>query len=107
MPEPDHVGNRELIIEAVKEELVGPSPRGKEIDCSGTIVFNEANESYGPWRQKDSGEEILLRDAPTKRYGVGVLYPLKTLSDSEETAMLASDTPTGAEANDEEEGGAS
>ncbi|MCI0422530.1 MAG: hypothetical protein L0312_25475, partial [Acidobacteria bacterium] len=107
MPEPDHVTNRDLIIGVVREELVGPSPQGKEIDCSGSIVFNEVSESYGPWRQKDSGEEILLRDSPTKRYGVGVLFPLKTLSDSDETAMLGSATPTGAEANDEEQPGAS
>ena len=105
MPEPDHVTNRNLIIGVVREELVGPSPQGKEIDCSGSIVFNEASDSYGPWRQKDSCEEILLRDSPTKRYGVGVLFPLKTLSDSDETAMLRSDTPTGAERNDEEEAG--
>lgn len=105
MPVPDHIANRDLIIQAVRDELVGPSPQGKEIDCNATIVFADASESYGPWRQKDSGEEILLRDSPTKRYGVGVLYPMGSLSESEDTALLGSDTPTGAEANDEEQVG--
>src|SRR5262249_52398114 len=101
MPEPDRIANRDLIISSVREELMGPSPQGKEIDCNGPIIFNEASDSYGPWRQKDSGEEILLRDPPTKRYGVGVLFPMGTVSDIDETAMLASETPTGAEASEE------
>jgi hypothetical protein len=105
MPVPDHIANRDFIIQAVKAELVGPSPQGKEIDCSGAIVFNDVTESYGPWRQKDTGEEILLRDSPTKRYGVGVLYPMGVPTESDETALMGSDTPTGAEANDEEPAG--
>ena len=73
----DHVANRTRILESLRRELVGPSPQGKEIACK-EIRFEKAEESYGPWRQADSGEEILQRDAPTKRYGVGVLYPLGT-----------------------------
>lgn len=102
MADPDHIANRDLIIQDLREELVGPSPQGKEIDCTGPILFEDVRESYGPWRQKESGEEILLRDSPTKRYGVGVLYPIGTQIDDDETALLASETPTGAEANDEE-----
>jgi len=45
------------------------------------MFFDNAKESYGPWRQKGSGEEILLRDPPCKRYGVGVLYPMETHAD--------------------------
>src|SRR5260370_6217228 len=75
---PDYVEGRSIILRTLREELVGPSPQGKEIDCSQSISFDDAKQSYGPWRQQGSGEEILLRDPPCKRYGVGVLYPLGT-----------------------------
>ena len=79
---PDHIADREIVIQALRDELVGPSPQGEPIDCSGQIAFAEAQQSYGPWTQQDSGEEILQRDPPTKRYGVAVLYPASTGYDS-------------------------
>src|SRR5260370_8937901 len=75
---PDYAGGRDIILRALKAELVGPSPQGREIDCTQPISFDDPKQSYGPWRQQGSGEEILLRDPPCKRYGVGVLYPLCT-----------------------------
>ncbi len=78
----DHVSNREVIISALKEELVGPFPQGEELDTSKPIKFDKDDRSYGPWRQMGTGEEILLRDTPTKRYGIGVLYPYGTSSES-------------------------
>jgi len=77
----DFVEGRSIILQRLKEELVGPSPQGKEIDCRKPLSFDDARQSYGPWKQQDSGEEILLRDSPCKRYGVGVLYPLGTLTE--------------------------
>ena len=74
----DHVRNRDFILRSLRAELVGPSPAGDEIDVTGEVSFENAKSSYGPWRQKSSGEEILQRDPPVKRYGVGVLYPLGT-----------------------------
>ena len=70
--------NRETLVHAVRMELVGPAPAGREIDCALPIAFEDAKESYGPWCQRGSGDEILNRDPPTKRYGVGVLYPKGT-----------------------------
>lgn len=79
-----HINNRdEVIIKALQEELLGPSPQGEEIDCSGDISFDTSEEFYKPWRQKGTGEEILQRDRPTSRYGVGVLYPLRTAMENE------------------------
>jgi Helicase conserved C-terminal domain len=72
----DHVFNRKKMIDALRAELVGPAPAGEERETSGDICFDSLAASYGPWRQKGSGEEILERDSPTKRYGVGVLFPL-------------------------------
>src|ERR1700694_4629654 len=70
-----HIANREHILSSLKEELIGPSPQGEELDCTKEIIFLEASESYKPWRQAVSGEEILQRDQPLNRYGAGVLYP--------------------------------
>ena len=84
----DHVTNRRRVIQGLMDELVGPSTRGLEIDCSVDIKFISAKESYGPWKQAGSGEEILQRDLPTKRYGIGVLYPLGLAVEEEEPEKL-------------------
>jgi hypothetical protein len=79
----DHVVNREVIIKALKEELVGPFPQGEELDTSEPIKkFGKDDVWFGPWRQMGTGEEIINRDTPTKRYGIGVLYPFGTASES-------------------------
>src|SRR5712692_10227833 len=80
---PSFVEGRDVVLRALREELVGPSPQGQAIDCSQTVSFDEQQQSYGPWRQLGSGEEILQRDPPCKRYGVGVLYPLAMPADDE------------------------
>ena len=87
----ENIENRQLILENLKAELFGPSPHGKEIDCTKPIHFPDKESSYGPWRQLGSQEEILQRDSPTKRYGIGVLYPWQLANDNDEveTAGLA------------------
>src|SRR5437016_7518690 len=74
---PDHAESRAGIVDALRRELVGPDPVGPEIDVEGEIEFKDYNEAYGPWRQRGSAEEILTRDYPAKRYGIGVLFPLR------------------------------
>ena len=94
-----HMENRTQLIQSLKEELVGPSPQGEELDCSGEIHFEDAKESYGPWRQKTSGEEILMRDRPVKRYGVGVLYTIGVAYEAEPEGFEGdiADLPSGEE----------
>jgi len=70
-----HVENRERIIKALREEMIGPAPIGEEVDCGREIVFDTAEASRNPYRQKGTGEEILQREAPLIRYGAGILYP--------------------------------
>lgn len=72
-----HIANRDAVLRALREELVGPCPLGQEIDCTQAIHLEDAEAAYRPYRQLGSGEEILQRDSPTKRYGVGVLYPME------------------------------
>ena len=93
---PDHTANREIVINALREELVGPSPQGEQIDCNREVAFTEARQSYGPWKQQDSDEEILQRDPPTKRYGVAVLFPAGTGYDSVSIEEFSLDVSDGA-----------
>lgn len=72
---PDFVAGREAILDFLKRELVGPCPVGDPIDCSGAIVFSDAAAAAVPRIHAGTNEEILLRDAPGRRYGIGVLYP--------------------------------
>jgi hypothetical protein len=73
----DHISNRDAVLQVLRQELVGPHPVGEEIDCAGPIQLDDAEAAYRPYRQRGTGEEILQRDPPTKRYGVGVLYPME------------------------------
>lgn len=69
--------NRKLILDDLRKELVGPAASGKPIDCSTQISFEDKNDLYGTYFQKESNEEILVKGRPLQRYGVGVLYPPK------------------------------
>lgn len=73
--EPNHIEGRSRVIEALRSELVGPSPVGRPLDLSRPVAFATKEDSYGPWIDSSTGEEILQRDRPVKRYGAGVLYP--------------------------------
>lgn len=75
----DHIADRAVLLDSLRRELVGPDARGEELDCTQPVTFATLPMSYGPWRQKGNGQEILQRDPPTKRYGIGVLYPAQTL----------------------------
>lgn len=88
----DHIENRDKIITSLKEELIGPSPLGEEIDCSGDIRFSDEADWRRPFRQKGNGEEILQREAPLTRYGAGVLFPYDdVVSDDEGVSSTEAD----------------
>lgn len=80
----DHIQNRDTVLKMLREELVGPCMVGEEIDCNQIVYLPEVESAYKPYRQLGSGEEILQRDSPTKRYGIGVLYPMEAPVTSEE-----------------------
>ena len=83
-----HIENREEIVQSLREELVGPMPAGELKDFSGAVIFETREDAYGPFRQAEGEDEVLQRDVPTKRYGIGVLYPagMETMS-GDETRM--------------------
>ena len=53
-----HIANRDAVLRALREELVGPCPLGQEIDCAQAIRLEDAEAAYRPYRQLGSGEEI-------------------------------------------------
>jgi Helicase conserved C-terminal domain len=91
----DHIARRAEVLAALVEELLGPAPRGEPIDCSEEIRFAEVKDAFASRTQADTGDEILVRDRPTKRYGVGVLSPPALLV--EEGAPEPGETEPGAE----------
>lgn len=80
----DHIAGRDRIIAALREELVGPNPVGTPLDTSQPVVFPSAVDADGPFYEAGTGQEILQRDTPAKRYGIAVLYPRETPVDEAE-----------------------
>lgn len=73
-------GGRHTIVEALRAELFGPpantqNPVGRPVSFRDALVFQSRQDSHGPFHEAGTGNEVLVRDRPTKRYGVGVLYP--------------------------------
>jgi hypothetical protein len=68
--------NREWLFRRLYAEVIGPDPAGNpvEIKEDGSTVFTW-EEFRKPKKQLDD-EEILWQDAPIKRYGAGILFPL-------------------------------
>ena len=95
---PSHVANREELIEALRLELVGPDPRlGEPVHLVDGLELENVKDLFVPWVQEGTGEEILTRDRPTKRYGVAVLFPAGT---------RAEDGGEGTEGNSDEDSAA-
>ncbi len=91
------------MVSALRRELVGPAPKGQPADFSTRIVFESSEASYGPWLQAHSGEEVLQRDPPTRRYGVGVLYPIRSSTplNSDDPGEASSEDPDAGASEDE------
>lgn len=90
----DHIATRETILASLRAELVGPDPQGEPFACSGDIRFDTIKEAFLPRHQKATGEEILQRDAPSQRYGIGVLYPEDASMNGEPSEALPSQAST-------------
>ncbi len=78
-----NVKNREEIIQVLVRELVGPSPDGKPLN---SLSFENKEDAYGPFFDKETGEEIIQQDTPSKRYGIAVLHQFAT-SDEDDSGQ--------------------
>ena len=69
-------GGRQVIVDALRRELIGPDPKGSELDLSQRISFADRTAALGPWVEKGTGQEIITdRVKPMRRYATGVLFP--------------------------------
>jgi len=67
----DFFDARVRVLEGLRRELVGPDPQGDPFDDSTQV---DEDTAWMPRCQAGTGEEILTRDGPDRRYGIGVLY---------------------------------
>ncbi|MEH7590423.1 helicase-related protein [Priestia megaterium] len=73
--------NREFIIDAIEQEIVGPSDiqnTTKPLNVIGNTSFNnfdDLNTNYY-WNKAALKEEVIQRDTPSRRYAAGMLYPM-------------------------------
>lgn len=94
--------NRQLVLAALRRELVGPDavPAGRKLNTQVNTVFKDFKDMRGPWIDHATGAEIISQDTPTKRYGVGVLYPIPEDQASSAEPTLAPATAVEAERAD-------
>ena len=72
---PSHIENRDKLVQFLKSEIMGPCQTGETLDCSQKIRFENWGEANKPWIQKESLDEIIRKETPVNRYGIGVLFP--------------------------------
>ena len=69
---PEFVEARAKALSVLQRELVGPDPQGSPFDPENDVI--EEKGAWLPRYQSSNGEEILTRDSPDRRYGIGVIY---------------------------------
>ena len=74
-----HEGRKQLFM-ALRQELVGPSPAGKEFDTASPPHFADDTEARGPWKEKGTGEEIISREFPYQTLWCRRPVPTRNLS---------------------------
>ncbi|MCU4713677.1 DEAD/DEAH box helicase [Bacillus cereus] len=85
--------NRELIINAVEQEIVGPSDiqnTTKSLNVIGNTTFNsfdDLNTNYY-WNKAALKEEVIQRDTPSRRYAAGMLYPMNLANEVQEEELV-------------------
>ncbi|MBK4206113.1 helicase [Bacillus subtilis] len=85
--------NRELIIDSIEQEIVGPSDINnaeKPLNVIGNTKFNsfdDLNTNYY-WNKATLKEEVIQRDTPSRRYAAGMLYPMKLEIEEAEEELI-------------------
>lgn len=85
--------NREVIIEALQQEIVGPGNMQNSTKLLNVIgsttftTFEELNTNYY-WICAGEKEEVLQKDSPSRRYAAGMLYPAQIKYEEAEDVEL-------------------
>ena len=75
----DHEKTREYLINELKKEIIGPEPIGEKKELS-SISFDNFNEPFTDL----NGQEILIHERPSQKYGAGILFPKKNYTNQNE-----------------------
>jgi hypothetical protein len=76
--------NREFLIQALKQDIIGPSINNEKmvaLSTIGNITMATKEALYTRYYQKESGEEIIQRNNPSSHYVAGMLYPYPKVSE--------------------------
>ncbi len=88
--------NREQIVDAIEQEIVGPSDiqnATKPLNVIGNTTFNnfdDLNTNYY-WNKATLKEEVIQRDTPSRRYAAGMLYPMNLQNNEPEEDEIVID----------------
>ena len=76
-PRPIHLPGRDAVLAVLEADLMGPVRTGDRVTVlDGKAHVNDAKGIYRPLIDDADGEEILVWERPSLRYGVGVLFPV-------------------------------
>ncbi|WP_394532833.1 helicase-related protein [Priestia aryabhattai] len=74
-----NIENREILIDSVYQELIGPIKTKKEsmqpLNITKEVIFNTKEESYKKYYNENTDEEILQINPPLIQYSAGILFP--------------------------------
>ena len=78
---PSHLEGRETVFDVLRADLMGPVRSGRLVRIvDGRAALDDPKALYGALISAEDGEEILVWERPSLRYGVGVLFPVGTTS---------------------------
>lgn len=97
-----NIENREKLIEALRNELIGPIPvfkdRMRPLKIAEVVEFKTKEEMFDFYYDADTGEEILQVNTPVTQYSAGLLFPLEAKKDDiddNQNTMEETDEPDG------------
>ena len=97
---PDCLAARERLVQAIREEFVGPAPYGGPIELAGAVELESVKDSYGPFTEAGTGEEVLAWDTPRTRYGAAVLFPINGEDQASDLQVADLDVETQAQVDE-------
>ena len=91
-----NTANRAWLVARLRAEVIGPDPSGEPFGLPENRLLTW--EMFRAPKRQINGEEILWQDAPIKRYGAGVLFPLGLT----EQGQLAAEAATAPDEQEEQ-----
>lgn len=71
----DPIADRRRVLRTLREEVLGPSTKGRVLPAGHALHFETVEEFFGPHIQAGTLNEIVKGESPRRRYGAGILFP--------------------------------